>query len=71
MSYTEGKLRGGPLASDVSRGFVTREEGGTHPLAERGETVRFPTPVDAAEEETAEARAGNAGGKEGQRSGQR
>ena len=75
MSDIAGKPCGGTPASNIAVGGGTREEGGKPPLKERGDMAQWPTPLEAAEkataEATAEARAGNAGVREGRRSVQR
>ena len=70
LSDIVGKPCGGTPASKIAVGGGTREEGGKPPLKERGDMLQWTKPLEAAEEATAEARAGNAGVIEGRKSGQ-
>ena len=78
LSYIVGNPCGGTPASNIAVVGGTREEGEEPPLKERRDMVQWLTPLEAAEEATAEAaeevtaeaRAGNAGVREGRKSGQ-
>ena len=68
LSYIVGNPCGGTPASNIAVVGGTREEGEEPPLKERRDMVQWLTPLEAAEEATAEARAGNAGVREGRKS---
>ena len=61
MSYTKEQHRKGIPETYIARGGGTWEERGTPSPLERSDETRWPTPLEAAKDVMAEARAGAAG----------
>ena len=61
MSYTKEQHRKGIPETYIARGGGTWEERGTPSPLERSDETRWPTPLEAAKDVMAEARAGGCG----------